>query len=492
MGKGALDLFSTEIKGSYRGFKERTQEHPLITGWFIILLITGFWILLMLVEFSKGIEDPPFRLSEGDILFTIFFVIMAKASVETVENTLRNEQLKHHLSSPISVRKVQFSRFLKVYWYNLLLVVISLSIVSILTLIFGFEPPVTQSFYYHLYLLLLIAPLIGFNLGMFTQVKGTFKKISSLMLYGQNISLIWLVLHSDFPAKYVSLYITALGSLSIIFLCCSEGLFWEVWRHGTNVSTNQRLRFHRAGDFLPEWIRSPVRRIAEKEILIRWRRRESPATIAVTGMIGAGLIFFYMELGSSPDLGLGIGKYVYPILIGMSIYIAVILQIVFPSLSLFGREGKTFWAIRSLPVASKDIVWGKVMAILIYSPVIILIVALPLPLLLPLPLEFILFSVFSSILMIFLLGGIGAWAAAKFPNFDESVNGAPDVTTMYTMMITGMISAFLFLAIPVVIFRVDRVLGLLALIFMTDMSALVLLFLLKRAGKVYEGIEMDF
>ncbi len=488
----ALNLFSIEVKGSYRSFKERTTEHPFMTSWFVILLIVGFWTLLMIVEFAKNIEDPLITLTEADVLFAVFFIIMAKSSVETLENTLRNKELKYYFSSAIPIRKVQISRLLKVFWYNLILVAISLGVVSVLIPIFGFSPPVNNSFFYRLYLICLIAPMIGFNLGTFMQVKGLGKRVVLLLLYGQNISLIWLSLQSSIAPKMIFFYLSLLGVFSLLVFLSSAGTFWDAWKHGTTTSTDRSLRFHDSGDFLPKFIPSSTRRVAEKEIMARWRRRESPATMGVTVMLGAGLIFFYTRFGPTPNLGLGLGKYMYPLLIGLGLYIAVILQIVFPSLSLVGKEGKAFWVLRSLPVKGDEIIWGKIFAILAYSPIIVASIALPLPLLLSYPLSMILFSIISSILVIFLLSGVGIWAAAKFPNFDESVNGAPDVTTMYTVMITCMILLGLFLSIPAFIFRIDRVLGLLALIFMADMSALFLLLLGKRAGKIYEKIQMDF
>ncbi|MFP4608933.1 MAG: putative ABC transporter permease subunit, partial [Candidatus Aenigmatarchaeota archaeon] len=432
MKEGTLELFSVEIKQSYRGFRQRVGERPLMTAWFIILLIVGFWTMLMLVELMKGLEDPLLTLSSGDVLFTVFFVMMAKASVETVENTLRNEQLKHYFSAPISTKKIQFSRFLKVFWYNLLLATVSLSIVSILVYIFGFSPPVDRHFFYHLYLLLILAPIVGFNLGMMMHVGGAAKNIGLSVLYGQNITLVWLVLHSQISPVHLSYYLVVLCGLSSAVLFTSDGVFWEGWKNGTGAaaSSSEKFHQHRKGDLLPDPLDPFTRKIAEKEIFIRWRWRESPASVGVTLMIGIGLIFFYTQLGPSPDLGLDLEEFLYPLLISISLFLAVTLQVLFPALSLFGREGKAFWLIKSLAVEGERVIEGKILAILVYAPVIPLIVALPLPILLAYPLERVLFLLLSSIVMILLGGGIGIWASVRYPNFDESVNGAPDVTTM--------------------------------------------------------------
>ncbi|MEF8874693.1 MAG: hypothetical protein V5A88_08515 [Candidatus Thermoplasmatota archaeon] len=494
MKEGALELFSTEIKQSFRAFKQKSKERPLMTAWFIILLIVGFWTVLMLVELAKGLEDPLFTLSEGDVLFSVFFVIMAKASVETLENTLRNEELKHYFSAPISNRKIQFSRFLKVFWYNLILAAVSVSIVSLLILTFGFAPPVNQYFYYQLYILVVLAPIIGFNLGVMVQVKGLLKKIVLLVLYSQNITLIWLVLHSQVSPIHIAYYLLVLCSFSLVILLRSDDLFWEGWKHGTTVSASsgENFRFHGSGDLLPKFFDREIRKVAEKEILIRWRRKESPASIGVTGMIAVGLIFFYIQLGPSPDLGLGLGEILYPLLIGMALFLAVTLQALFPALSLFGREGKAFWLIKSLPIGPEKVIQGKALSILIYTPAIPLMIALPLPIILSYSMERIFFLTLSSFIIIFLLNGIGVWASIKYPNFDESVNGAPDVTTMYTTMIAGMFLSLLFLSIPIAVFRLNPFVGSLAVIPMLLFSFVAFYGFCRRAATHYRRSEMDF
>ncbi|GEM_PF-1583468 len=492
MKEGTLELFSTEIKHSYRGFKERVVERPFMTFWFIILLVGGFWMVLMMVELIQGIDELPFTPSQGNILFVVFFVIMSKASVETVENTMRNHQLKHYFSTPISFQKVQISRFLKVFWYNLLLIALSLSIVCIHIYSFGFQPPIDDYFFYNLYILGISAPIIGFNLGVMTQVKKNIVKMGLLILYGQNITLVWLVLHSNISSTVIPYYLLAISLLSFVVLLTSKKLFWMGWKNGTSSSSSQNLRFHGSGDILPGFLDTLTRRVAEKEILIRWRRRESPASLGVTALIGGGLLFTYIQLGPDPDLGLGLDEFFYPVLIGMGLFLAVTLQVLFPTLSLFGREGKAFWLIRSLPVKPKNVIRGKVLAILLFSPFIPLMVALPVPILLSYSFEKILFLFISSLLLIILLGGIGAWASSKYPNFDESVNGAPDVTTMYTTMMVGMFFSGIFVLIPASIFILNRWYGLLALTSMLAITTVIFYILCGRAATLYHEREMDF
>ncbi|MFO7900401.1 MAG: hypothetical protein R6V58_15245, partial [Planctomycetota bacterium] len=67
-----IELFSWEIVKSYRSTLDRFKNHPIMTAWFLILLIGGFWMVLNLIEFAAGLEDPFIEPSRGDVLFGLF------------------------------------------------------------------------------------------------------------------------------------------------------------------------------------------------------------------------------------------------------------------------------------------------------------------------------------------------------------------------------------------------------------------------------------
>ncbi len=485
-----IELFSWEIVKSYRSTLDRIKNHPIMTAWFLILLIGGFWMVLNLIVFAANLEDPFINPSRGDVLFGLFFFIVAKSSAETVENTFQNKSLKHLFSTSIKIRNIQLSRLLKVEWYNLLLVSLSMGVVTLIVIPFNLNLPIDRFFFPHLYALMIIAPLIGFNIGTVTYIKKLPLKVLALFIYGQNITLIWQSLHGNYDPIYLMYFFAALGGFSLIVILCSAGQFFNSWKYGTISATNNILRFHNVGDFVPKIFPKNIRKITEKEILIRWRRRETPAGIGVTILIGIGLLFFFFSYGPAPDFDLGIGDFFYPMLISISLYLSAALQVVIPSLSLFGREGRRLWTLKSSPIPSKDVIWGKVLSMLFFTPIIILSIALPIPILLGYELSYILFILFAATAMIFIFAGIGIWASSRFPNFNESVEGSPDIITMYTVLVVDLMAALIFISFPASLFIFDNILGLLGMIFFADMSALILVFLVSRSSKLYDKIEI--
>ncbi len=491
MDKTVFELFSYEIIQSYRATKQKIFDHPFMTMWFLLLLFTGFGLVLFLMEYASTLDELFIEPTRGDVLFSIFFFLFAKTSAETVDDTFRNKRLKYLITSPTTSKKIVFSRLLKEVWYNILLVAVSLVIVTLLVYLFNINLPLDTYFIPHLYILILLAPISGFFIAMLSQLRDLKKKLLGLFLYGQVIPIVFYITKNFKGLFELIFFISMIIIITILLIFIKSDMMIESWRHGVTTNSNSSFRFHKAGDFLPKFIKKPIRRIAEKEILERWRRKESPGSIGVIGMICMGLFVMYFRFGKYPDLGLDIDELLYPLLIGMALYLGVVIQIVLPSLTLFSREGRKMWAIKVLPLDSEDIIWGKVLAMLFFSWTIVILIALPLPLVLGYNLGLILFSVISAIVMVISFSGIGVWASVKFPNYDESNHGAPDIITMYSILMLCLIVSVLLFSFPVTIFQADQFLGILALIFTADMSLLFLYILVKRTSILYEKIELD-
>jgi len=462
-----------------------------MTLWFILLMFGGFWLILSMIEFLAGLDELLLNPSQGNVLFSIFFFFVAKSSAETIEGVLRDKAQKYYFSTPLNSSSIFYSKLLRVWFYNLLLFGIAMSIVSFVVRIWDIKLPIDGRFLILLYILMFLAPLVGFNISVISHVKDRWLKKINLVVAGQMITLTAIILHSGLSFFHQVGYATLmLVSSLIIAVFLNATLYEEVW---TNTSQNtESSTLHRRGLKLPNFISESTRLIAEVEFKRRWRRRQVPASIAVVIMMGIGLISIYSSLGPRPDLGLGLGKYFYPSLIAMTAFLAAVIHTLIPSLNLFSRDGVRLWCIRTLPSEMKKIASGKGLAIILTSPIIILMIALPLPLILDYPLSFVVFSAFSSSVFIFVMSGIGLWAAAKFPNFNESTKGSPDIITMYSMIMLAMMLSVMFLSVPFTLIEVDQILAILGVILAADLSALFMILMFKRSSIILENMELDF
>ncbi len=476
---------------AYRLTKKKITKNPIVTAWFLILLFAGVRMTLFVIEVLADVEDLFIEPSRADILFALFFVLMAKASTETTEDTFNNQTLQYFFTSPVKNVHILLSRLFKVFWYNLLLVGVVMSIITMMVKLEGITLPTDHLFYPQLYSLMILAPITGFNISLFSKQESLILKILTLTVYGQILTAVWWILNSSSELSTQLMYTLLLTPISLIITLICTPLFKRAWVAGIKGKNSQILRFHRKKDFLPNFMPTCIRKVAQAEILRRIRNRQIPATVGVTAVLSIGLLFIFHQLGPDPDIGLDMGKYFYPALIAMTAYTVVVIHSVIPSLTLFSRDGKRLWALRTTSASPGSIVWGKGSSSLLFSPLTTIIVILPITIVLHYPTIFILFAVTATLTMYFLFTGIGVWMGIMFPNFDESTRGAPDVMIMYTSLMICLLSGGLFLALPTAILEIDRFLGLLACILAADAAAAVMFILFKHSAKKYEDMEIN-
>ncbi len=492
MGTGkTLHMLSKDVIGSYRHTSKRIFRHPIMTAWFMVLLIVGFSTVLVMAEYVSTLDIEFLLIKRGDILFVIFFFFMGKASSETMDSCYRNNSLKHLFSSPVKVSEIRNMVFLKILWYNLLLLAISVSLMAGLYHILNIDLYIDGYFFLHIYLVVIAALLVGFNIATLSNINNKILKYMSIGIYGQNISLVYLTTQGHVDHWVISLYLLCLIVLSFVVFLSPASMFTDAWIKSVSGSKTYSTRSFRPIKLFRRCSSKPFCRVAEKEMLERWRRKETTAVLGIVAIISVGLVILYHQLGPEPDLGLGIDEYFYPVFIGMSVFLVVSLQILIPSLTLFSRDGKRMWAIKILPVPSREIVYGKLLSLLIFTPVIPIFIVTPLMILLDYPFAHLIFVLISSVTLIFLSSGIGIWAAARFPNFDEGVDGAPDVMTMYIVLMMCLIIGSLFIVAPLLLLTKDSVLGVLFAILSADIAALSMFLLCKRATYIYDGMELD-
>ena len=485
------DMLSVEVLSSYRSMKERIAKHPVMTTWFILLLIIGFSATLLVSEYVISLEIEILLLSRADILFVIFFFFMGKASSETLDNVLKNKRLKHLFTSPVNVQRIRDTFFMKIIWYNLLLLAISVSLAGSLIHLLNIGLNIDGFFFLHLYLVVIAAVIIGFNIALLSRVANKIYRYIALFIYGQNITAIWYVLNNSNNFENASLMLFGIVLLSVLVYHTTTQLFLDSWVSESSRSVSSDVHIKGKNPILSKCTSKAVCSVTEKEILDRWRSKETKASVSIVAVIGIGLLFMFYQLGPDPDLGLGLEEFFYPIFIGMSVFLAVSLQIVIPSLTLFGREGKRLWAMKVLPIKPRDVVYGKLISMMVFSPMILISIALPLPIILGYPITHVLFILFSTAALIFVSSGIAIWAAARFPNFDESVNGAPDVMTMYIVMMSCLILGGMLVLPSLAVFMQDNILGLFLIVLSADMGALITIQLAKEASKLYDRIQLD-
>lgn len=486
-----LYLFSSEILRSYRVTCRRIIRHPIMTAWFFILLITGFSTVLFMAEYVSTLDLDFFFVDRGDILFVAFFFFMGKAASETQDGGYRNDSLKHYFTAPIRDNEIQNMIFLKVLWYNLLLLAISVFLTWVLLSVLSVELFIDGYFFLHLYLVVFLGVIVGFNSATIVNSFQGLMKVVALVIYAQNISLVLMITRSETDHLTTVVYLIFLSLLSFVLFFFLSPVFKDAWIKCTSSSKKYGSGYIQPIRLFRKCAKKPFCRIAEKEMLERWRRKETGSVLGIIVLISIGLVLLYRQLGPEPDLGLGLDEFFYPTFIGMGVFLAVSLQVLIPSLTLFSREGKRMWAIMTLPIEPEEIIKGKLLSLLIFTPLIPITIVLPLTILIGYPITYVLFTFFASITLIFIASGIGIWASARFPNFDESVDGAPDVMTMYIVLMVTLILGGIFVSLPITILLADSLLGLLSITIAMVIAGTFMAFMCWRATCIYQMMQLE-
>jgi len=89
----------------------------------------------------------------------------------------------------------------------------------------------------------------------------------------------------------------------------------------------------------------------------------------------------------------------------------------------------------------------------------------------------------------FVVTALGIYVGGRRPNFDPNTQGLPDSIEMYNVFLAALVLAFVVMAMPAQVYRVDRVLGTLSAILVADLAALVLVIATRGAARRYENLE---
>jgi hypothetical protein len=283
--------------------------------------------------------------------------------------------------------------------------------------------------------------------------------------------------------------------ISFVMIIPSNWVFLEAWNRGTNPnkSTGKTLfSFFRVGEgrFIKLVLSEEERALLKREIAERMRSKEFIGTVITVLAITYGSLYIATEYSQELYIENQFGLIFTPMMVGLGIFSASLLEPGLSQLSSIGKEGKNLWVLKSQPLSGATIIKIKALSNMVSMPLIIAGPAIFVTLYTGYDPVIALFASIGALMMILLFTGIGSWFGAKFPNFDESVKGYPDIMTTYLFAMVCFIFCIVFSLIPFGIMLENKFLGILAMIFYADIAALVLYFGIYLGGKEVDKLEV--
>ncbi|UCE74774.1 MAG: hypothetical protein JSV56_03480 [Methanomassiliicoccales archaeon] len=506
---GWYDIYSADAISTYRVLRKRIYKHPIMAIWFIILMIAFAWIVLRTYEFSmrQGEEGIFTDIEPNTLLLIIFFIFLAKSVADTTRRVAQNKALIFYLSQPIRKRNVLFGKFFSELVFNLLLFETMVGVMLLVIIISGIHIPLDLWYLGYAFILSTLGTSLGFSFSIFNALRPFSRRFIVMLAQGPFFIAVYSItmdLYQSLVHWPLFLVLITLSFASLLLLLLCQKVFLDSWTFGTSASEGVKKSvydiFSRSPLVPARLMDERLRALVRRELAEKVRSGAIWGTVITVIAITWGTKYAIDTLADVDLLQMSTGKYVYPLLVGMGIFAVSTLEPGISSLSGIGREGKNIWILKTAPFGGSLVAKAKALSNAAISPLIVFGTALfsayyisyytEIKLMNYSFLEVAVFSVLAAQTMIFLFIGLGCWFGAKYPNFDESNKGNPDIMTMYIFAMSCLILGALFITAPFyLMIRQYNVLGLLAMILSLDIAALFLYFAAERGGKRLDRLE---
>jgi hypothetical protein len=506
---GWYEIYSKDTIGSYRVLNKRISKHPFMTVWFLLLMIAFAWIVLWMYEFSiTQAEDALFADAEPNtFLLIIFFLFLAKSVADTTRRVAQNKELVFYLSQPIKQKGVLFGKFLSEHVFNLLIFETAISVMLIVIVFFRLKIIVDMWYIGYSLLMVILGTSLGFSFSIINSLRPILRRLTVLLSEMPFFVVIYIVIvnfYYSLDGWPLTVFLIFLIITSFLLLLICDRIFLDAWTFG--ISANEGAKksvydiFSRT-PLVPERLMDErLRALVRREIAENVRSGAIWGTVITVIAITYGTMYAIDSFGDGNVLQVSFGKYVYPLVVGMGIFAVSALEPGISSLSSIGKEGKNLWILKTAPFRGRLVTQSKALANVAISPLIVfgtgLLSAYYLSFHTEIELmnysffEVVIFTALGAQTMIFLFTGLGIWFGAKFPNFDESNKGNPDIMTMYIFAMGCLFLGVSFMAVPFYLMMENlNFLSILALILALDIAALFLYITTDRAGLALEKLE---
>lgn len=492
-----FEIYISDITSNMRVMEEKIKNHFFIFIWFILLAMTAAWLGLKVAEYIivNNLYEEFYGMKESNILMAFFLIFMGKSMIDSNYLLVESRELEFIAPIPMNILHIFIGKMLVVTVQNLGTTAIILVIITAIK--FTAVPLLYISWHYiaAIIILSILSSIIGFNFSIINSWS-YLKRFVFVFIYGQIIAFIYLSIDFYGVVSGAIPFLLAGIPLSLVALPLLRKDFFEMWNK--QISSEEVLgvyiskrHWEHFVSLIEKFFGERIAILIKKEILINIQKKEVWGTLMAIVGISLLLIYFQGKITEIVESTLPVFKIVTPVLVSIGIYMSCVLQHALLGLGSISKEGKRLWIVQSLPVRSKEIFYAKSISLLIFSPLIVFLVAVPLPIISNMGIEWAIFFAISSIALSFAYTGIGVWAGVKYPNFSEEMGGTADIITMYIVMMICMICGAMMIGIPGYIMAKNFILGIFLALFSVEWGILICVILVRRSVEIYEKIEYE-
>jgi len=513
-----LEILKADLLTSYRIFIDRTFKKNIhtiqlgkkkihyryprgMTIFFLIVSLMAINLTITISEFlsTQDLTEPHILIEGGTFAIFLFMIIFLRVMLYTYRKVLKANELHYIFSIPLNLRKIILSKFLANFIYIMTQILTGFILFIIIMYLHGINTWIPPAYIFEGVLLIFLACSLGFTIPIFMQVKPFYKKLGYLTAFGLIIAAISIPIRytpsSIRGLEYLGLLSLVTG-LSFILVLVSESILLDAWVSQISKPMKYILKRRDAAAFGES--EAGERYIGEKEIIIAKKDiiffiREKDVLSTIVASIALLLVMFglFNMIGPHGNIDNEYSKYIYPMIIGLALFLGAVLQCSLIGLASISMEGKPFWILKSLPINGSTVLKGKSLAILTLAFPTVILIPIPLTILDGFPIIIGIFFIIEAFVLVIAFTGVGIWSGSKLPNFDETMRNMPDLMSQFSItFVSGFISLFL-LGIPSAVLTVNHIAGLIASLVACGWSFVIFLWCLNQGQKAYDEIGSD-
>ncbi len=494
-------LLHADVLATWRLLNYRLQKHAILSA-FIIVSVVGLSYLIVwgiLVIMDGGVE---LGLTRRDTMLLMFGIMLARSITYTYNRFLKSREMQYIMSSPVPERDLAFNRLQLNFILLGTLFTIALGLFWSSILIAGTQglgpgnlPP---TLIYELLVLFALALFFGYSIPVKVQVRPV-KRATVLLLpeiYTGFLLFLVLPISGDRiapdPVYLVMISITLVIGLESFFMAiplAKTGWARQTMKMGASRPMRAPVHFSRSAH---RFWGSRLSSLVTKEVKIVLREKEFVGnllvSVSIVVLVAVTFLYFPLDLASGME---GNSYLVYPMLIGFSLYLIGVLMGALTNLSMVGIEGKAMWNLKVLPILGWEVMWSKAIATFLVAWPVMMAAALTVPLLGQYPIAVTVFFAVEANAFLLAFIGLGSWASAAYPSFDDMEHGMPDILIQILMLIFTFIVAIFIGAIPAIIMRADHLYGLFACMVALLFSIVIFELGVRGGAYRYELIDAE-
>ncbi len=492
-----FDIYALDALEAWRALKTRVRHHPLMTLWFILLSFGFMGFILGVYAYSLEETDRGLftDIDVNTILFLIFIIFFAKSVSDSSRKITQNKAMVFQQAQPIRQSQVLFGKMFTEIMINLSLFTLIVGLGVFIILIFRFPIPGDFWFITNAIVITIAGTIIGIVFSIFNVFPFSKRFLLMMWLIPLLGTFYYILFYMPLPNEQLFMLFAFLTIISFAMIVPCNHVFLEAWNRGINPGKDIRKSLYSrpsggGGWIMKRFMPEKSRALLKREVTEVIRSGEFLGMVIMIIAISYATIYASGKLENPDLLGMRFGRLVTPMVVGIGIFAAALLEPGISTLRSIGKEGKNLWILKSSPLPGSTVIQTKALSSLISIPLIVAGPGVFATIWAGYEPVIVLFSALGAVMMVLLLTGLGAWFGAKYPNFDETVKGYPDLMTLYIYAMVCLFFATIFCSIPLIFLIFDRILGILVVIFFADLAALVLYLGIILGGSALDKTEV--